>query len=71
MKFGQAAREFECKAIPSLTINSKESILQAMYITLLDGTTNKAILPARQASGIDSMESVPELLKRLGFGFLS
>ncbi len=56
-----------CKRLCSLGIDYKESIPSA-YVAWQAGTTNRVAIPARQAKlagGIDSLESIPGLLKSL------
>jgi hypothetical protein len=53
-----------CKRFRSPGIGSKESIPPA-YVAWRAGKTNRVTVPARQAGGIDSLESIPALLKRL------
>jgi len=53
------------KPLRSPGIDFKESIPPA-YVAWLAGTTNKDVVPGRQASqarGIDSLESIPGLIK--------
>ncbi len=60
------ARARICKLLRSPEMDYKESNPPSAYVAWRDGTTNKVIIPTRQAKeagGIDSLPSIYGLLK--------